>query len=171
MLNIITIQKPNANQLMSSDRSTRTPDNSNGRKDQVLWSYIDHLLLTGHLWITLSTSESKHINYTSVRGCYCKYKQSLSQLVNKWLITCNSNVFYSLLSFCELHLTPFHDTIFVFFWPEYHWRDLSSWNAHLVHQNWYCISFTYNALLKKTWYLSNFHTLMGKSFWGIWLYN
>jgi hypothetical protein len=29
------------------------------------------------------------------------------------------------------------------FRPEYHWRDLSSRNAHLVHQNWYRISFTF----------------------------
>jgi hypothetical protein len=31
---------------------------------------------------------------------------------------------------------------FQLFRPEYHWRDLSSRNAHLVHQNWYRISFT-----------------------------
>jgi hypothetical protein len=29
-----------------------------------------------------------------------------------------------------------------FFRPEYHWRDLISRNVHLVHQNWYRISFT-----------------------------
>jgi hypothetical protein len=28
------------------------------------------------------------------------------------------------------------------FWPKYHWRVLSSRNVHLVHQNWYRISFT-----------------------------
>jgi hypothetical protein len=32
-----------------------------------------------------------------------------------------------------------------FFRPEYHWRYLSSRNAHLVHQNWYRISFTLSA--------------------------
>jgi hypothetical protein len=32
---------------------------------------------------------------------------------------------------------------FQLFQPEYHWRDLSSRNAHLVHQNWYRISFTF----------------------------
>jgi hypothetical protein len=32
---------------------------------------------------------------------------------------------------------------FQLFRPEYHWRDLSSPNAHLVHQNWYRISFTF----------------------------
>jgi hypothetical protein len=31
---------------------------------------------------------------------------------------------------------------FQLFRPKYHWRDLSSRNAHLVHQNWYRISFT-----------------------------
>jgi hypothetical protein len=31
---------------------------------------------------------------------------------------------------------------FQLFRPEYHWRDLSSRNAHLVHQKWYHISFT-----------------------------
>jgi hypothetical protein len=31
---------------------------------------------------------------------------------------------------------------FQIFRPEYHWRDLSRRNAHLVHQNWYRISFT-----------------------------
>jgi hypothetical protein len=30
---------------------------------------------------------------------------------------------------------------FQLFQPECHWRDLSSQNAHLVHQNWYCINF------------------------------
>jgi hypothetical protein len=29
------------------------------------------------------------------------------------------------------------------FWRECHWRDLISRNAHLVHQNWYRISFTF----------------------------
>jgi hypothetical protein len=37
-------------------------------------------------------------------------------------------------------------TVFNFFFqlfrPEYYWRDLSSRNAHLLHQNWYRISFT-----------------------------
>jgi hypothetical protein len=32
---------------------------------------------------------------------------------------------------------------FQHFQPEYHWWDLSSRNAHLVHQNWYGISFTW----------------------------
>jgi hypothetical protein len=55
-------------------------------------------------------------------------------------------------------LAQFHGTVFVclalsqfshfflsdfqFFRPEYHWRDLISPNAHLVHQNWYRVSFT-----------------------------
>jgi hypothetical protein len=30
----------------------------------------------------------------------------------------------------------FFPSDFQLFWPEYHWRDLSSRNAHLVHQNW-----------------------------------
>jgi hypothetical protein len=29
------------------------------------------------------------------------------------------------------------------FQPQYHCRDLSSRNAHLVHENWYRISFTF----------------------------
>jgi hypothetical protein len=32
---------------------------------------------------------------------------------------------------------------FQLFWTQYHWRDLRSWNAHLVHQNWHRISFTH----------------------------
>jgi hypothetical protein len=31
---------------------------------------------------------------------------------------------------------------FQLFRPDHHWRDLISRNAHLVHQNWYCIGFT-----------------------------
>jgi hypothetical protein len=43
---------------------------------------------------------------------------------------------------------------FQLFRPEYHWRDLISRNAHLLHQNWYCISFTVN--LSMVW--STFET-------------
>jgi hypothetical protein len=41
-------------------------------------------------------------------------------------------------------LYSFHNSFsdFQLFRPEYHWRDLSSQNAHLVHQNWFRISFT-----------------------------
>jgi hypothetical protein len=44
-------------------------------------------------------------------------------------------------------LTDF--SVFQLFWPEHHWRDFSSRNAHLVHQNWYRVSFT--LLLLLTW--------------------
>jgi hypothetical protein len=40
---------------------------------------------------------------------------------------------------------------FQLFRPEYHWRDLSSRNAHLVHQNWYRISFTFTVHQQRTW--------------------
>jgi hypothetical protein len=42
-------------------------------------------------------------------------------------------------------LYSFHNFFsdFQLFWPEYHWRDLSSRNAHLVHQNWYRMSFAF----------------------------
>jgi hypothetical protein len=33
-----------------------------------------------------------------------------------------------------------------FFRPEHHWSDLRNRNAHLVHQNWYPISFTFQTL-------------------------
>jgi hypothetical protein len=62
-----------------------------------------------------------------------------------------------------LDLAQFHGTVLVFFGsctiftifvsdfqlfrPEYHWRDLSSRNAHLVHQNWYRISFAFYKLV------------------------
>jgi hypothetical protein len=39
--------------------------------------------------------------------------------------------------------TFFFPLDFQLFRPEHHWRDLSSRNAHLVHQNWYRISFTF----------------------------
>jgi hypothetical protein len=46
--------------------------------------------------------------------------------------------------FCPL-LCNFHSFFpdFQLCRPEYHWKDLSSRNAHLVHQNWYRISFTF----------------------------
>jgi hypothetical protein len=37
---------------------------------------------------------------------------------------------------------------FQIFRPEYHWRDQSSRNVHMVHQNWYRISFTFKVILK-----------------------
>jgi hypothetical protein len=40
-------------------------------------------------------------------------------------------LFYSFHNFSDFQI----------FRPEYHWRDLISRNAHLVHQNWYRISF------------------------------
>jgi hypothetical protein len=48
-------------------------------------------------------------------------------------------VFSALLQFLQFFGIPT-------FRPEYHWRDLISRNAHLVHQNWYRISFIF-----KTW--------------------
>jgi hypothetical protein len=55
------------------------------------------------------------------------------------------------LNFMAHYLIVFgSNTLFIFFFsdfqlfrPEYHWRDLSSRNAHLVHQNWYRTSFTF----------------------------
>jgi hypothetical protein len=46
-------------------------------------------------------------------------------------------LFYSCHNFSDFQL----------FWPEYRWSVLSSRNAHLVHQNWYRISFTLIILL------------------------
>jgi hypothetical protein len=43
-----------------------------------------------------------------------------------------------------LALSHFIFSGFPSFRPEHHWRDLISRNAHLVHQNWYRISFTSN---------------------------
>jgi hypothetical protein len=57
-------------------------------------------------------------------------------------ILCHSIGFYRLFySFYTL----FSD--FQLFWHEYHWRDLVSRNAHLVHQNWYRISFHFHSLV------------------------
>jgi hypothetical protein len=42
-------------------------------------------------------------------------------------------LFYSFHNFSE----------FLLFRPEYHWQDLISQHAHLVHQNWYRISFVF----------------------------
>jgi hypothetical protein len=44
------------------------------------------------------------------------------------------------LVFIRLLFHIFSD--FQLFRPEHHWRDLSSRNAHLVHQNWWRIYFT-----------------------------
>jgi hypothetical protein len=47
---------------------------------------------------------------------------------------------------------------FLLFWPEYHWRDLSSRNVHLMHQHWFRISFTYKHICynghQNSWYLT-----------------
>jgi hypothetical protein len=48
---------------------------------------------------------------------------------------CFFRLFYSFHNFLDFQL----------FRPKYHWRDLISRNAHLVHQNWYRISFTQNS--------------------------
>jgi hypothetical protein len=46
---------------------------------------------------------------------------------------------------------------FQLFRPEHHWRDfINSWNAHLVHQYWYHISF---ALKKSYWFWNDIHVL------------
>jgi hypothetical protein len=59
-----------------------------------------------------------------------------------WHIICFFGSFYSFHNFSDLQL----------FRPEYHWRDLISRDAHLVHWNWYRISFTF----EKFWnYQSN----------------
>jgi hypothetical protein len=60
---------------------------------------------------------------------------------------------YPLTDLAQYHVTlfGFHQTtlsVFTFFfrdfqlfWPEHHWRHLSSRNARLVHQNWQRVSF------------------------------
>jgi hypothetical protein len=60
---------------------------------------------------------------------------------------------------------------FQLFRPEYHWRDLISRNAHLVHQNWYRISFTSKLQFSNTiwslgiaWYGSTFTMLFSRDF-------
>jgi hypothetical protein len=45
-----------------------------------------------------------------------------------------------------IQFSQFFFSHFQLFRPEYHWRDLSSRNAHLVHQNWYRINFTFVCL-------------------------
>jgi hypothetical protein len=49
----------------------------------------------------------------------------------------------------------FHNFLdFQLFRPEYHWKDLISRNAHLVHQNWYRISCTlfFISILSHLWH-------------------
>jgi hypothetical protein len=46
-----------------------------------------------------------------------------------------------------------------FFRTDHHWRDLNSRNAHLVHQNWYCISLTlYNWIQFISIFLSKYRS-------------
>jgi hypothetical protein len=52
-------------------------------------------------------------------------------------------------------LYSFHNFFFRF--PTYHWRDLISENVHLVHQNWYRISFTFEEFMAS---LIHFHLVM-----------
>jgi hypothetical protein len=49
-------------------------------------------------------------------------------------------------------------TVFTFFFsdfqlfrPDHHWWDFISWNAHLVHQHWYRVCFTYYHCLDHDW--------------------
>jgi hypothetical protein len=49
-----------------------------------------------------------------------------------------NSTFSALLQFSHFFFSDFH-----LFRPEYHWRELISRNAHLVHQNWHRISFTF----------------------------
>jgi hypothetical protein len=61
-------------------------------------------------------------------------------------ISCQSIWFFRL--FYSFH--TFWD--FQVFQPEYHWRDLISRNVHVVHQNWYPISFTNKWKYHKLWH-------------------
>jgi hypothetical protein len=55
------------------------------------------------------------------------------------------------LSFSVLIQFSFFFSDFQLFRPEYHWRDLSSRNAHLVHQDWYRISLTWKNNFSRIW--------------------
>jgi hypothetical protein len=65
-------------------------------------------------------------------------------------------------------LYSFHNfSHFQLFWPEYHWRDLSSRNAHLVHQNRYRISFYIIWRRHHCWWrASKFRPMLGAE--GLW---
>jgi hypothetical protein len=96
------------------------------------------------------------VNVTGRQGTFTPPRHQISPLVYSG-IRVSPNLWYVYLSFLRRiwlnfmalvffpgFLHSFHNffsRISNFFRPEYHWRDLSSRNAHLVHQDWYRISF------------------------------
>jgi hypothetical protein len=89
------------------------------------------------------TAKKKKCKFISKRRIISLMHSSVLRQI--WL---NSMALYLFFCFFYLFLYTFHNSFrdFQLFRPEYHWRDLSSRNPHLVHQNWYRTSFTFQPL-------------------------
>jgi hypothetical protein len=95
------------------------------------------------IFVILTTLEkSKCHKFISKRRIICIMHSSILRRI--WL---NFMAQYLLLGFFFGSFTDFTLCFlfsrFQFFRPEHHWRDFIGRNAHLVHQNWYRISFTF----------------------------
>jgi hypothetical protein len=85
------------------------------------------------IWIELSRKKYNSINSSQNKGlCSSCIALSFDWFWLKFMAHCLVSIdSFSCHLFC----------ISSFFWPEHHWRDIISQNAHLVHHNWYHIRF------------------------------
>jgi hypothetical protein len=103
----------------------------------ILSGRVYHLMIFVVIYWTYFT-EKYYSRLPSILHTYLLLRQLItSQSISSisWHNICFFQFLYSLVQFFS--------SDFQLFRPEYHWRDLSSRNAHLVHQNWYRISFTF----------------------------
>jgi hypothetical protein len=107
-------------------------------------------------WNSRSCTPASNKTWLNHHGCQDKNK--FYKFISKWMIISfiHSSILRRIwLSFMAQYLVfsaliQFSQSDFQLFRPEYHWRDLSSRNAHLVHQICIVLALHFNSWVETT---------------------